>query len=188
MQNEMMDLVKQFNENAMKSAKRFGELNLKTFETLAAKQSEVVNACFETGSKNVEAMSKAKDPQEAATLQQEAIKACSEKWLANVREAADLLNATREELVAIAEEATKYVTDSAEKAAELNQKTWAANLDKAAEAVEQAVAKASEFTQQAVAATREATEKAAEASKEVADKAVEATKQTVKEVKAVKVA
>ncbi|PID34465.1 MAG: hypothetical protein CR976_00135, partial [Thiotrichales bacterium] len=83
--------MKQFNDNAMNSAKRVGELNMKTFETLTAKQAEVMNTCFETSSKNVEALSKAKDPQEVMALQQEALKACSEKWIVNVREAADLL-------------------------------------------------------------------------------------------------
>jgi hypothetical protein len=33
MQNEMMNIVKQFSDSAMASAKKIGELNMKTFET-----------------------------------------------------------------------------------------------------------------------------------------------------------
>ncbi|CAA6824787.1 MAG: Phasin family protein [uncultured Thiotrichaceae bacterium] len=174
--NAMMDLMKQFNDNAMNSAKRVGELNMKTFETLTAKQTEVLNTCFETNSKNVEAMSKAKDPQEAMAMQQEVLKTCSETWIANVREAADLLTATRDELVVIAEEAAKQVADSSEKAGELNKQALTENMAKATEAVEKAVAKATEMTDEAVAATKEAADKAAAAGKEMADKAVKASK------------
>ncbi len=172
MQNAMMDLLKQFNDNAMNSAKRVGELNMKTFETLTAKQAEVMNTCFETSSKNVEALSKAKDPQEVMALQQEALKACSEKWIVNVREAADLLTATRDELIVIVEEAAKQVAESSEKAGELNKQALTENMEKATEVVEKAVAKATEMT-----------EEVAEAGKEMAAKAVEAGKKVAKEVK-----
>lgn len=181
--NAMMDLIKQFNDNAMNSAKRVGELNMKTFETLTAKQTEVLNTCFETSTKNVEAMSKAKDPQEVMALQQEALKACSEKWILNVREAAELLTATRDELVVIAEEAAKQIAESTEKAGELNKQALTENMEKATEAVEKAVAKATEMTEEAVAATKEAADKAAAASKEMTDKAVKAGKKVADEVK-----
>ncbi|CAA6824795.1 MAG: Phasin family protein, partial [uncultured Thiotrichaceae bacterium] len=181
--NAMMDLMKQFNDNAMNSAKRVGELNMKTFETLTAKQTEVMNTCFETSTKNVEAMSKAKDPQEAMALQQEALKACSEKWMLNVREAADLLTATRDELVVIAEEAAQQVADSSEKAGELNKQALTENMAKATEAVEKAVAKATEMTDEAVAATKAATDKVADAGKEMTAKAVSAGKKAANDVK-----
>ncbi len=184
MNNAMMDLMKQFNDNAMNSAKRVGELNMKTFETLTAKQSALLSSCFETGTKTVDAASKAKDPQEAFALQQEAIKACGEKWLANVREAADMLTATRDELVAIAEEAAKYTTESTEKAAELNKQSMTENMEKATAAVEKAMAKASEMAQEAVVATKDVADKAAAAGKDAADKAVAATKKVAKDMKA----
>ena len=184
MQNAMMDLFKQLNDSALSSAKRVGELNMKTFETLTAKQTQLLTACFETGSKNADAMTKAKDPQEAFALQQEALKACGEKWLANVREAADLLTATRDELVSIAEEAAKYTTETSEKASELSKQALTENMEKATAAVEKAMAKATEMAQEAVVATKEVADKAAAAGKEVADKAVEATKKAAKEVKA----
>ena len=185
MQNAMMDLMKQFNESAVNSAKRVGELNMKTFETLTAKQAELMNNCFEAGTKNVEALTKAKDPSQAIALQQEALKACGEKWVVSVREAADLLTATRDELVAIAEEAAKSATDTGAKAAELNKQALTDNMAKATEAVEKAVAKATEMADEAVAATKEAADKAAQAGKEVASKTVAATKKATEELKAV---
>lgn len=184
MQSAMMDLVKQFNENAMDTAKRVGELHMKTFETLTSKQSELLNACLESSSKNAEALSKAKDPQEAVALQQVAMKECGEKWVANVREAADLLTASRDELVTIVEAASQYVTESTQQVNELNKQTLTENMEKATEAVEKAVAKASEVAEEAVAATKDATDKAAVAGKEAADKAVKATKKVAEELKA----
>lgn len=165
MQNEMMDLMKQFNDNAMGSAKRFGELNMKTFETLTAKQSELMNACFESGTKSFEAMSKAKDPQQVLELQQETMKACGEKWMNSAREAVDMMTATRDELAAIAEEAAEYTTVTAEKATELNKQAANEGMEKVTETVEKAMAKATEMT------------------KDVADKTVEATKKAAAEAK-----
>ncbi len=195
MQNAMMDLLKQLNDSTMSSAKRVGELNMKTFETLTAKQTAMLNSCFENGSKNVDAIVKAKDPQEAFALQQQAVKACGEKWLASVREAADMLTATRDELVAIAEEAAKYASETTEKATELSKQAMNDNMEKASAAVEQAMTKATAMAQEAVVATKDAAEKAVAATKEAADKAAEmgkgvaeqavaASKKAAKEVKA----
>ena len=51
MQNEILEMVTKFNENVFASAKAIGELNLRTFEQLAAKQAEVINDCLESSAK-----------------------------------------------------------------------------------------------------------------------------------------
>lgn len=183
MQNAMMDLFKQLNDNAMSSAKRVGELNMKTFETLAAKQTALLSSCFEAGTKNADALSKAKDPKEVFAMQQEVLKSCGEKWLANVREAAELLTATRDELVAIAEEAAKQASQTTEKATELSKQALTDNMEKASAAVEKAMAKATALTQEAATAGKEAADKAVAAGKEVADKTIAATKKAAEDVK-----
>ncbi len=152
MENPMMDLMKAFNDKAMQSAKRVGELNMKTFEQLTEKQSQLVNSCFESGSKTFEAITKAKDPKEVITLQQEIVKSCNEKWMSNIREAIDMLSSTREELMAIAEEAAKNASESTEKMTELSKKSMTENMEKAQAAVEQAMSKASEMAQNATKA------------------------------------
>lgn len=137
----MMDALKEFNEKSMNSAKRVGELNLKTFEKLATKQAQLLNSCFETGTKNFEALSKAKSAQDVFSMQQEVMKSCGEKWMANLREAADLLAATREELLAIAEEATKNTTESTAKITELSKQSFTENMEKANAAMSKAMPK-----------------------------------------------
>jgi len=147
MNNPMMEMMKTFNEKSMQSAKRIGELNMKTFEQLAEKQTQMMNSCYESGTKTFDAMTKAKDPKEVVSLQQEAMKECNEKWMANIREAVELLNSTRDELLAISEEAAKNASESTEQMTEYSKQSMAENMEKAQAAVEQAMSKASEMSQ-----------------------------------------
>jgi len=119
MQNELLEMVNQFNENVFASAKRIGDLNMRTFEKLATKQAEIMNECMESTAKQFEAISKAKGPKDALEAQSELLKGCNEKYLANVRETAEMLTAVREEMTGMVEEAVKYTADSVEKASEL---------------------------------------------------------------------
>lgn len=161
MQNEMMNIMKQFSESAMASAKKIGDLNLKTFETLASKQADLVKSCVEMGSKNAEAAMKVKDLNELSTLQQEVTRNCGEKWVANMREATELLTSVRDELTAIMEEAAKYTQEGAEKAVEAGKKVATEAVEKTTEAVEKATAEVVELTKDAAEKTVEATKKAA---------------------------
>ena len=119
MQNELLEMVNQFNENVLASVKRVGDLNMRTFEQLASKQAEMMNDCLESTAKQYEVLSKAKDYKEAMAAQGELLKGCNEKYLANVRETADMLAAIREEMTGMVEEAVKYTSTSVEKATEL---------------------------------------------------------------------
>ncbi|WP_020395824.1 phasin family protein [Thiolinea disciformis] len=142
MTNAVVDTLKDLNEKSVKSAKRVGELNLKTFEELAAKQTKLMNTCFEAGTKNFEALTKAKNPQEFMSLQQEALKGYGEQWLASLRESADVLNAARNELLAIVEEATKAASEGTQKLAEVSKQAFNENMEKANEAMNKVVASA----------------------------------------------
>ena len=119
MQNELMDMVNQFNENFLASAKRIGELNMRTFERLASKQAEIVNDCLESGAKQYEVMTTAKDYKEAMAAQSELLKGCNDKFMANLRETTEMMNALREEYSGMVEDAVKYTSESVEKASEL---------------------------------------------------------------------
>ncbi len=119
MNNEYMEMVNQFNENVLASVKRVGDLNMRTFEQLASKQAEMMNDCLESTAKQYEVLSKAKDYKEAMAAQGELLKGCNDKYLANVRETADMLAAIREEMTGMVEEAVKYTSTSVEKATEL---------------------------------------------------------------------
>jgi phasin family protein len=119
MQNELMEMVNQFNENMFTSAKRLGELNLRTFEQIAAKQAEIVNSCLESSAKQYEVLTTAKDYKDAMNAQSALLKGCNEKFLANMRETAEMMTAVRNELTEMVEEAVKYTSESVEKAGEL---------------------------------------------------------------------
>jgi phasin family protein len=119
MKNEFLDMVNEFNENMFASAKRLGDLNMATFEKVAAKQAEVFNACLESSAKQYEVMTTAKDYKEALAAQSELMKGCNEKILANIRETTEMLAGVREELTGMVEEAVKYTSDSVEKVSEL---------------------------------------------------------------------
>ena len=161
MQNEMMNIVKQFSDSAMASAKKIGELNMKTFETLAGKQAELVKSCVEMGTKNAEAATKVKDVTELNALQQDVTRTCGEKWVANMREATEMLTSVRDELTAIMEEAAKYTQAGAEQAVEAGKKAATEAVEKTTAAVEKASAEVVEMTKDAAGKAVEATQKAA---------------------------
>lgn len=161
MQNEMMNIVKQFSDSAMASAKKIGELNMKTFETLATKQADLMKSCVEMGTKNAEAATKVKDLTELNSLQQEVTRTCGEKWVANMREATEMLTAVRDELTVIMEEAAKYTQAGAEKAVEAGKKAATEAVEKTTEAVEKATAEVVEMTKEAAGKAVEATQKVA---------------------------
>lgn len=119
MQKEFLDMVNEFNENVFASAKRLGDLNMRTFEQFAAKQAEIVNSCLESSAKQYEVLTTAKDYKDAMAAQGELLKGCNEKFLANLRETAEMMTSVRDELTGMVEEAVKYTSESVEKAGEL---------------------------------------------------------------------
>lgn len=122
MQNEILEMVNKFNENVFASAKALGELNMRTFEQVAAKQAAVLNDCLESGAKQYEAMTTAKDYKDAVAAQGELLKGCNEKLLANVRETSEMMAALRQDLTGLMEDAVKYTSASVEQASELAKK------------------------------------------------------------------
>ena len=122
MQNEILNMFNSYNENVVAAAKRLGELSVRTFETLLAKQADAVNSCIESTSKQVEVMAAAKDYKELVAAQAELVKGCNEKFLANIKEATEMMTSVRDELTEMAEEAVKLNVESVEKASELAKK------------------------------------------------------------------
>lgn len=119
MQNEILEMVNQFNDSVLASAKRITELNMRTFEQFANKQAQVVNECFESGAKQMEVLTTAKDYKEAMSAQSDLLKGCNEKYLANLRDTAEMMAEVRDEYAGMVEEAVKLANDSVEKASEL---------------------------------------------------------------------
>lgn len=182
MQNEVIDLMKQINDNAMNTAKRIGEFNMKTFEAVAAKQAKVLNDCVNTSTKNAEALFAVKDINEAVELNKSVLNQCGEKWAANMRESMEMANTVRDEWVAIFEEAQTQTKVNAEKATELSKKVVAEGTEKVSEAVEKAATQAVEAANEAAAMGKEAADKAVAATQEAAEKAIEANKKAMAQV------
>jgi len=116
MQNELLEMVNQFNANIFASAQRLGELNMRTFEQLASKQAAIFNDCLESSAKQYEVLTTAKDYKEALAAQSELMKGCNDKFMANLRDTAEMMTAVREELTGLVEEAVKYTNSTVEKA------------------------------------------------------------------------
>ena len=116
MQNEILEMVNQFNANVFASVKRISEMNMRTFEQLAGKQAEMMNDCLESSAKQYEVLTTAKDYKAALAAQGELLKGVNEKYMANVRETAEIMTAVREELTGMVEEAVKYTSATVEKA------------------------------------------------------------------------
>lgn len=116
MQNEFLDMVNQFNDNMLASAKRLGEINMRAFEQMTTKQADMMNACLESSAKQYEVMTTAKDYKEAMKAQSELLKGCNEKFLANMRETTEMMNSVRDELTSLMEESVKITSDSIEQA------------------------------------------------------------------------
>lgn len=119
MQKELLEMVNEFNENVFASAKRLGDLNMRTFELFANKQAEIINSCLESSAKQYEVLTTAKDYKEAMAAQSALLKGCNEKFLANMRDTADMMTSVREELSGLVEDAVKYTSESVEKAGDL---------------------------------------------------------------------
>jgi phasin family protein len=126
MQNEYLDMINKFNANFFASAKRLGDLNLKTFEKLAAKQAEIMNDCLESTTKHYEVLTTSKDYKEAMAAQTELMKGCNHKMVGSLREAAELMASVREEYSGMVEEAVKQASESVEEATVMATKKKAA--------------------------------------------------------------
>ena len=119
MQKQIFDLMKSYNDSVMASVKRVGELNLKTYATLADKQAESFSQYVEFASKHVEKMSGQTDFNQAVADQLTFAQNCSEKIIANLRDYTGLLEETRDELSAITEEAANELVEKMGQAGEL---------------------------------------------------------------------
>ena len=127
MANDTMKLFKDITEKSVASFKSVGELNLRTFEALAAKQVEIVQGAADAGVKQSAIFTDAKDVNELLSAQSDLANVYAENLSKNVTEITDILKGAQEELTGLAEEAFEDAKANAEKvAAEVK-----ANVEKA---------------------------------------------------------
>ncbi len=116
MANDTMKLYKDIAEKSFASIKNVSELNLRTFEALAAKQVEVVQNA-EIAKKLSAIFSDSKDVNEILSAQSGLADAYTKELSNSVTEITDILKCAQEELTGLAEEAFKDAKANAEKVA-----------------------------------------------------------------------
>merc|ERR1712000_502551 len=98
MANDTMKLFKDITEKSVASFKNVGELNLRTFEALAAKQVEIVQGAADAGVKQSAVFTEAKDVNEILSVQSDLATAYADKLSNSVTEISDILKGAQEEL------------------------------------------------------------------------------------------
>ena len=94
-----------------------GELNLRTFEALAAKQVEIVQSAADAGVKQSEIFADTKDVNSLLSAQSDLAKSYTESLTKNVTEISDILKGAQDELTVLAEGAFEEAKANAEKVA-----------------------------------------------------------------------
>ena len=117
MANDTMKLFKDITEKSVASFKSVGELNLRTFEALAAKQVEIVQGAADAGVKQSAIFTDAKDVNELLSAQSDLANVYADNLSKSVTEITDILKGAQEELTGLAEEAFEDAKANAEKVA-----------------------------------------------------------------------
>jgi len=119
MQQQFFQIVSDFNQSAIESAKRFSEFNQRTLENLFNKQSEVAQACYANSQKNVSLLAQAKDPKSFVVLQSEMVRECGETMVNGFHEGTAMLDQARNEFISLVEESAVNNSKSFKKVTDL---------------------------------------------------------------------
>ena len=117
MANDTMKLFKDITEKSVASFKSVGELNLRTFEALAAKQVEIVQGAADAGVKQSALFTDVKDVNELLSAQSDLANVYTENLSKSVTEITDILKGAQEELAGLTEAAFEDAKVNAEKVA-----------------------------------------------------------------------
>jgi len=123
MKNEVIDLYKELTSQTVEAVKRLTELNMRTFETLSAKQVEMMQSCVDAGVKQSEVLTANADLNEMLTAQTELSSACAEKFTSNMMETADILKTGQEEINGFVEESVAQAKGNVQKITDISKKS-----------------------------------------------------------------
>lgn len=85
MQKEILSLIEKSNETVMESARKFAELNLRTFDKLFQQQVELATFYMDASARGMELITKAKGYQDLMAGQTALARECGERGIAAVR-------------------------------------------------------------------------------------------------------
>ena len=114
MDNKYAENWQEYNKSALEAAKELEIINTDVIEKLTSKQSELVNAAVETGTKSVQAMAEFKGPQDLVAEQTKLSRAFNDQVMQSARATADIISASREAYGAWLENRLTAITAHAE--------------------------------------------------------------------------
>ena len=123
MQNEAMNLYKDMSEKAVTSAKSLCELNMRTFETLASKQVEMLQSYVDVATRQVSILNAGHDAKDLMAAQTDLANQCADQFSSNITATTDILNTSQEELVEIIEGNVAEAKSHAEKVVAISKKS-----------------------------------------------------------------
>lgn len=85
MQKEIIELFEKSNETVMESARRFAELNMRTFDKLFQQQVELTSFYMDASARSMELITKARGYQDLIAGQTALARECGERGIAAVR-------------------------------------------------------------------------------------------------------
>ncbi len=96
MGNKYAENWQEYNKSALAAAKELETINTAVIEKLTAKQLELANVAFETGTKSVKTASESKGPQNFVVEQTKLSREFNEKLIESARATADIISESRE--------------------------------------------------------------------------------------------
>ena len=112
MQYDFISNIESYNKAAIESAKRLGEINMRTLEKLAQRHMEATSDCLEGGMKHLKAIGGSKDIQSAVKEQARLSAEWNEKLVEHAKKTAEVFGEVKAELTEWAEDGMKAVGGS----------------------------------------------------------------------------
>ena len=131
MKNDTVNLYTEIAEKSVATIKSVGQLNLRTFEALAAKQVEIVQNAADTGAQQSAILTDIKDINKAYSAQTELATSFADQLAKNVNEIADIFKVAQEEFNGLADEVVADAKVNAEKVTAISKN----EIEKAVKAV-----------------------------------------------------
>ena len=109
MQNDILKNIETLNKAAIESAKRLGDINMRTFEKLAQRNIEAAADYLDGSVQQFKLMGEAKDIQAAVTEQARLSTELNEKFVEHAQKTAEVLSEVKGELTDWAQDGMKAV-------------------------------------------------------------------------------
>ena len=107
MQNDFLKNIETLNKAAIESARKLGDINVRTLEKLAQRQIEATADYLEGGVKQLKLMSESKAMQAAVKEQARLNTELNEKFVEHAKKAAEVLGEVKDELTDWAQDGMK---------------------------------------------------------------------------------